>query len=374
MRLLVFEFITGGGLTDGPLAASLLQEGYLMRNALLDDLLSIKDLELLVLQDARLSIGAIDTTIKIQYWNIAQGEDLDSVLSARQAEYDSVWLIAPETEGILAYWCGFFSSQGKHLYTSAQAAVEICQDKLATIKLLQKAGIACVKSQFFDFSVSQPYQQSVIKVNNSVGCEQVYLLRSEQDWPKVLPKLQAGKSYIIQPYISGKNLSLSCLFFQGAAYFICCNLQHIRIEQQQFVLTACTVNIENKNMQKYQQLCQAIAEAIPGLSGYAGIDFIETETGENLVLEINPRLTTSYAGIKQALGINIAEWVINLPTKPPEILRTSAAAILDGSIGNCNLDLKSVAYEVPYPSKQNRCCTRNQQVLIAIDQERANAD
>jgi len=38
-------------------------------------------------------------------------------------------------------------------------------------------------------------------------------------------------------------------------------------------------------------------------------------------------------------------------------MRTSAAPILDGSMGNCDLYFKSVAYKVPCPSNQNRCRT-----------------
>lgn len=61
---------------------------------------------------------------------------------------------------------------------------------------------------------------------------------------------------------------------------------------------------------------------MPQLFGYAGIDFIQTEAGEDLVLEINPRLTTSYAGIKQALGVNVAELVLNLPNNAPLLHKT----------------------------------------------------
>ena len=51
--------------------------------------------------------------------------------------------------------------------------------------------------------------------------------------------------------------------------------------------------------------------------------FIETHTGENLILEINPRLTSSYAGINAALGINVAESVLAmLEHKPPVLNRT----------------------------------------------------
>ena len=284
-----------------------------MRNALLDDLCSIQDLEILLMQDIRLSQHDVEINIAREIIMISGQTDLQALLLTRQADYDAVWLIAPETDGILAFWCQYFSAQGKYLYTSGQAAVSQCQNKLATTRLLQSAGIACVPSHMYARSTDYREGSWVIKVNDSVGCDQVYLVQSEQDWRRVAATLSEDKTYIIQPYISGKSLSLSCLFYQGNAYYICCNQQHTYIDQQQFVLTACTVNIQSKHKPDYPKLCQKIAVALPQLFGYAGIDLIVSETGENLVLEINPRLTTSYAGIKEALGINIAELVLNLP-------------------------------------------------------------
>jgi predicted ATP-grasp superfamily ATP-dependent carboligase len=50
---------------------------------------------------------------------------------------------------------------------------------------------------------------------------------------------------------------------------------------------------------------------MPGLAGYVGVDLI---VGENAitVLEVNPRLTTSYAGLRRAIGANPARLVLDL--------------------------------------------------------------
>ncbi len=66
----------------------------------------------------------------------------------------------------------------------------------------------------------------------------------------------------------------------------------------------------------YQQLVGQIAHAFPELWGYVGIDLIETAE-QMLVLEINPRLTTSFVGIHSALGINLAEAVLQLVNGKP---------------------------------------------------------
>ena len=52
-----------------------------------------------------------------------------------------------------------------------------------------------------------------------------------------------------------------------------------------------------------------IVQAIPGLFGYFGVDLAMTATGP-VVIEVNPRLTTSYVGLAAALGVNVAERVI----------------------------------------------------------------
>jgi len=42
------------------------------------------------------------------------------------------------------------------------------------------------------------------------------------------------------------------------------------------------------------------------------VDFVETPGGP-VVIEVNPRLTTSYAGLHRAIGLNPAKLVLGLP-------------------------------------------------------------
>jgi predicted ATP-grasp superfamily ATP-dependent carboligase len=72
-----------------------------------------------------------------------------------------------------------------------------------------------------------------------------------------------------------------------------------------------------RRLQIQENLTKEIAEALPGLWGYVGIDFIENHELGPLVLEINPRLTSSYAGIRQATGINVAEQILRLRHADP---------------------------------------------------------
>ena len=50
-------------------------------------------------------------------------------------------------------------------------------------------------------------------------------------------------------------------------------------------------------------------EAIPGLRGYVGVDLVLTKS-EAVVIEVNPRLTTAYLGVRSALAENVAAMAI----------------------------------------------------------------
>ena len=100
-KLLVCEFITAGGLSDtglshAPLSESLANEGALMRDALLRDLSELKQYQLISMHDQRLppSVYANKSI------TVAAG-DFKKAFKKAIKQVDFVWLIAPETDGLL---------------------------------------------------------------------------------------------------------------------------------------------------------------------------------------------------------------------------------------------------------------------------------
>ena len=60
--------------------------------------------------------------------------------------------------------------------------------------------------------------------------------------------------------------------------------------------------------------------ALPGLRGYVGVDLVLTDTGP-VVIEVNPRLTTAYLGVRAVLDENVAAMALaacegTLPEQP----------------------------------------------------------
>lgn len=320
MKVLIFEFITGGGFAQKDLPESLLKEGLLMLKALIKDFGFGPSVKLTVMLDWRCKNIELPDNIKIVW--VSNEQNVYDCLSELIESSDAVWPIAPETESELLHISLLVESKCKRLLNSSSQAVAVCSDKLLTAQALEKGGLDIVETTQLNFFSGKIVKPFVVKLKDGVGCLNNYFVIDQNEFDKINVVIDNKEQFIVQPYIKGETLSLSCLFKNGKAWLLCCNRQQVSIYQGKFELNACEVNIATKNRESYQLLINNIAEAIDGLWGYVGIDIIQPELGEPLVLEINPRLTTSYAGINNATDINVADAVMNMLDRQPDIQPT----------------------------------------------------
>lgn len=314
MKILVFEFISGGGLAGRDLPASLVAEGRMMLQALLDELKSVPDLDLILPLDGRCADLALPSKARVV--PVGTEDDIHLILSRLILEAELVWPIAPETGGVLEGIARQVQRAGKKLLLSEPDTVALCGNKLETYRLLKAQGLPVVPTSLLAGLNDLPEPVCVIKPIDGVGCEGSRIV-DESDAFALTIDNPAG--YVVQPLIEGQSVSLSCLFKQGQAWLLCCNRLEVILENEQFHLQACRVNTTNQNRRFYQALVERVAEAIPGLWGYVGIDLIESAERGPLILEINPRLTTSYVGIVQATGINVAVQTLYLLEGEPKL-------------------------------------------------------
>ncbi len=308
VKILVFEYITGGGFNKQALPDSLIGEGRLMLNALLDNLTRLDDLDLTVMLDWRLADSLSGTCINTVI--IKQEHDITEEFARLVMQSDWVWPIAPEFDGILQTLCQAVASLGKTLLTSPAAAVAIAGNKFKTYELLKRHHIAAVPTRMLGYEYFPG--EWIVKPVDGVGCADSYVVSDRQDFEQM--SVRKGQ-YIIQPHLQGTKTSLSCLFKQGRGWLVCANLQRFELINKQYQLADIVVN-HHQDLGDYQAVITKIAQALPELWGYVGIDLIET-AAQTWVLEINPRLTTSFVGMYDALGINIAEAVLQLLHSEP---------------------------------------------------------
>ncbi|MFM8341489.1 MAG: ATP-grasp domain-containing protein [Methylomonas sp.] len=314
-------------MADHVLPDSLAAEGSLMLQALVDQLKELASIQLLIPLDKRchLIVPSNAEVIWVDY------QSPKHYLTDLIAQADAVWPLVPESQGLLADIAQQVLDQNKQLLLSSPTTVRLCSDKLATYQTLITHKIACVETQVLTQNSLNQFPISVLKPIDGLGCEGSIVVNDAQQFEQLKTELS---HYIFQPYIAGQAVSLSCLFKQGQGWLLTCNRQQIQLKQQQFTLSACMVNVPNSYPEFYQNLIDKIAKALPELWGYIGIDLIETIEQGPLLLEINPRLTTSFVGIYPATGINVAEQVIQLLTNIPQLKPTRQQTVTVDIHGN----------------------------------------
>ncbi len=309
-----------------PLAPGLLREGAAMLAAVLDGLAALPGVEILALRDARLAIPG-EWLGPVEWICLDPGIDAAQRYRELLQHCDAAWPIAPETGGILERLCHMAEAAGKPLLTSPAAAVRIAASKLRAAQRLAAGGVPVAQTVALDSGLPLPAFPRVIKPDDGVGCEGARIVATSEDW-RALPPGLATAGYVAQPLLEGEALSLSALFAQGQARLLSVNRQRIVRRDGAFALRGCEVNAAVGAWVDWEGLAQHVAAAMPELWGYAGIDLILTAQGPR-VLEINPRLTTSYAGLKASTGLNYAELILDLwrEGRLPELPRMRRAPV-----------------------------------------------
>jgi predicted ATP-grasp superfamily ATP-dependent carboligase len=151
----------------------------------------------------------------------------------------------------------------------------------------------------------------VLKPDRGVGCIGARLIRGQRMLADAVADLPDFEDRVLQSYLSGQAASLSLLVGNGQVELLGCNVQRIVLDDDQFILLGCEVNGLRCERLAYEQLGRAVVDALPGLWGYVGVDLAITDEGP-IVLEVNPRLTTSYIGLSESLGCNVAAMVVDL--------------------------------------------------------------
>jgi len=276
-----------------------------MREAIVRDFSAIPGVEVVVCYDSRLPEpqGArilIPVEIGTNPWEL---------WAECFASADALLLIAPETEGVLTRLTQLASQYDATLLGSYERAVGITSSKSFTAEILIAAGIPTIACYRWPDMPSIDSNAYVAKRDDGAGCEDSAYFESRADldgW------MQTRKlSHIVQPYLPGIAASISILCKDGQAWLLSCNRQKIELDASQFAYSGSILNDLHEYRQQFMEIANQIAIAIPGLFGYVGIDLI-VNGDEMHVLEINPRLTTSYVGMHEATGLNPARLILDL--------------------------------------------------------------
>lgn len=300
MRVFVCEFVTAGGLRDKPLPEDLLPEGTLMRDAILADVTAIPGLHPVLVQDDRLPPTPLPAE------PVAQGEDPWAVWARTCAESHVVWPIAPETDGLLARMVEMAGASGARVIGCTSEAIATTSSKLKTAARLEAHGLPAIPT----FPASTPPRwltgRRLTKPDQGAGAVETRV------WDAGVPAPTTA-ALVVQPFMEGTPASLTVLCRPDETRLLAANLQHVAVADGRLSLTGLTVGGVSDADGRLAALAEAVVAAFPGLSGIIGIDILLTAAGP-VVVEVNPRVTTAYAGLHASLGVNPAAFL-------PELIR-----------------------------------------------------
>jgi predicted ATP-grasp superfamily ATP-dependent carboligase len=230
----------------------------------------------------------------------------ESTLRALTAQCDHTVLVAPETGGVLAERAGWIASAGGSHLGSTVDAIKTTGDKLVLAGHLTSLGIATLTTEHLEPRDGRNYLgpfPAVVKPIDGAGSEHSYVVADRQGFA-ALPEIPG--ELLIQDFQPGEPMSASFLVGEnGEAHLLGVGWQAIANRNGR-------LRYEGGRLPGTPD--RALGEplsavwSIPGLRGFVGVDFIWNDvTMTASVIEINPRVTTSYVGLIRYLGVgNVA--------------------------------------------------------------------
>ena len=309
MRVFVYEHLSGGGAAGAP--EELIAAGREMRDAVVRDLLRAGDCAVSVAV-GRHAPPAPAGANPMQ----ALADETAAAFVARQSRlHDRTWVIAPETDGMLAGLQRVVDA-GRWLGCDA-ATIALAASKRATLAHAAEQGVATPLA----FAASPATRRWVVKPDDGAGAvaTRVHNTRAAA-LDDVEARQRRGESAVLEAWVAGEPLSLSLLCGPGHAELLAVNRQRLTIDALG-VLAFAGVQIDalphadagragDPRIPTLRAWAQGLARAVPGLRGYVGVDLVWHAQRGPVLIEINPRVTTAYVGLSAALGRNLASAVL----------------------------------------------------------------
>lgn len=234
-----------------------------------------------------------------------------TVLAELATEVDAALIIAPETDGTLARLSTLVEEAGTHLLGSGSSGAAIASDKWDCFLRFKQNRLPTPNTWRTDRAEAVQLANElgyplVIKPVAGVGCEGVSLASDPFSLGMALDLLDSADRHIlVQQFVAGCHASVSLLSCSAGVLPLSLNKQLVTIGTP-FRYEGGATPLRQRHSHLAMELARQAVSLVPGLRGYIGVDMVMTED-QCFVIEINPRLTTSYVGLRQIININLAE-------------------------------------------------------------------
>jgi predicted ATP-grasp superfamily ATP-dependent carboligase len=263
MHLLLYEHLSAGEMPNEP---SLLAEGQAMLAAVHRDAQALPQVEVRLAR-SRQEIFQLAPHCQAALIVAPEIDDILGSIIERLEAWPNCRLLGPDS-----------------------ATVRLTADKFALAEHLTRAGVPTPRTTLL--------HGSVIKPRYGAGCQHTFLTYND---------------YILQPYLAGRAVSVA--FLDGKPLRAC--MQNIVEVEGLLTYQGGWCPLDDHLEQRAISLAQAALDTLPSRRGYLGVDLVLAERlDHDAVIEINPRLTTSYLGLRELARNNLLGVLLGLDPGP----------------------------------------------------------
>ena len=310
----VYEFVTArrlGEQPDSPLH-SLFVEGRAMRDAVSADFADVIGAELV-----RFPGDAPEAEHAARFRELAKRADWTLV-------------VAPETGGELEHLAREVLKAGGKLLGPSPDAIALTTDKLHLSRHWTKHRVPQIFTAPADDRPT--VYPAVLKPRDGAGSEDMHLLKSVEDYEDAVRLVEGTGFRIVQPFVPGTAASVAFLVGPPAKDAngksvpptlvpLLPTVQRLS-DDGRFKYLGGRIPLPEPLAERAVRLATKAVGCVRGLFGYVGVDLILGEPADgsgDVAVEINPRLTTSYVGLRAAAEANLAGLLLELAVGKPAI-------------------------------------------------------
>ncbi len=313
MRVLVYEHLCS--LPGGEDA--LRPEGWAMLSAVLADLCACPGVE---------PVTSVEPSLLPQVQAISPRLTARAALPGRpeQAFHDLACgcefalVIAPEFDDILATRAEWARAAGCRLLGPPPEVIRLCADKYRLGRHFREHEVPAPRTERLG-EHDEPFcaYPLVVKPCSGAGAQQTYRI----DSPLRFREQAARPQQILQPFCPGQPASVAVLAGPHQQLVLPPAEQRIDLGPADGRMSYAGGAVRFPPLaDEAASLARRVLRAIPGLCGYFGIDLV-LAGADSVVIEINPRLTTSYVGLRRLAKGNLMQLLLDVvagkPVSPP---------------------------------------------------------
>jgi predicted ATP-grasp superfamily ATP-dependent carboligase len=253
------------------------------------------------------------------------------------SDCDWSMVIAPEIDGILSESVEFLLENNCPVLAPSNDAIALTSNKLQLANHWREHGVRTPATSDREPSECEAFPL-VWKPRDGAGSTDTFLLQSAFDLARARAERQTAMAQdpmILQEYVEGTSASVAIL---------CGPLGNVPLvpayqllsRDGRFKYQGGELPIPSELAARAVGLARRAVDCVTGLLGYIGVDLVLGEDADrDYAIEINPRLTTSYVGLRALADFNIAEAVLRTAKgQPLEALKWKKGRIRFGPEGN----------------------------------------